>query len=89
MSVNIRVIGAGNLANEVRKKAQVMMLDLHAGLVQISAVDTGQFRAAWTVDTQVLKIENNVEHAEPLARGRSPQMPAGSIEAEIDRVTKL
>lgn len=89
MSIKVTIRSSGNLADELRKKSKVMLLDLHAGLTQMSPVDTGDFRNEWTVDTNAMTIENHKEYAEALANGHSPQAPAGWIEAEIDRVTKL
>lgn len=64
------------------------LLDLHAGLVQRTPVDTGRARSGWQVDTQAGVIENNVEYIEALNRGHSAQAPAGFVEAEIDRATR-
>lgn len=70
----------------ITKAAQdKLLLDLHAGLVGVTPVDTGQAKQGWTVDTQAGKIENNVEHVPKLNQGHSPQAPAGFIETEIDK----
>ena len=75
-----------SLVDNATKK---MLLDLHAGLVQRTPVDTGRARGGWTVDTSAGVIENNVEYVDALNAGHSKQAPAGWIEAEIDRATRL
>jgi hypothetical protein len=67
---------------------QTKMIDLHKMVVQKSPVDEGNFRAAWTVDTNTLSLENNSEYAEPLAHGHSPQAQDGWIDDSIADVFK-
>jgi hypothetical protein len=67
---------------------QTKLIDLHKVLVQKSPVDEGNFRAAWTVDTNTLTIENNSEYAEPLANGHSPQAQKGWVEDSAADVFK-
>ncbi len=89
MSVGVRVTVTGSLADDLRRQLEARMIDLHGRLVLKSPVDTGQFRAAWTVDAASLTIENHTEYAEALARGHSPQAADGWIEAELDNVFRL
>jgi hypothetical protein len=79
-------------AKQVEVAAKVT-LDAHKNLVLASPVDTGAFRAAWTVETPTKafengKIENNTEYAVPLVNGHSPQAPAGWIENAVVAAVK-
>ena len=65
--------------------AAKVTLDAHRNVVMASPVDSGTFRAAWTVETPTKPFENGTvanatEYAIPLAHGHSPQAPAGWIE---------
>ncbi len=81
------------LEAKVLQVTQKLTLDAHARLVTASPVDSGAFRGAWTVQTPTQPfepgvIENNKEYAVPLAKGHSPQAPAGWIENELTAVVK-
>ena len=75
----------------IKDTADKIAIDLHAGLVLNTPVDSGRARAGWTVDTasQNPVIENNVAYIGVLNSGSSKQSPAGFVEAEIDKATKL
>lgn len=86
MSVRVTVKSSGSIQDDIVQDIQKRLLDLHSMLVQKSPVDTGSFRAAWTVDTATLSVENNNEYAEALAHGHSPQAPDGWIDESITAV---
>ncbi len=88
MSLRITVRGRGSLQADMMDDLQTKMIDLHRMVVQKSPVDEGTFRAAWTVDTNVLSLENNSDHAEALAEGHSPQAQKGWIDDSIADVFK-
>lgn len=86
----VRHTGGPALRDVAKLIQDKMLLDLHAGLVLRTPVDTGQLRAGWTVDTDAGKIENNVTYViEVMENGHSRQTPPGTITSEIDRVTRL
>lgn len=82
-------ISGDDIAAIIEDDIKLMLLDLHNGLVLNTPVDTGNARLGWTVDTNAGVIENNVEYVEALNNGHSSQAPAGFIETEIDRATRL
>jgi hypothetical protein len=74
--------------------ASKITLDVHAAVVRGSPVDTGEFRAAWTVETptqpfQNGKIQNNTVYGPFLATGHSKQAPDGWIDNAIEAATRL
>lgn len=77
------------LADIVTDEEVKMLLDLHGGLVRKTPVDTGNARAGWSVDTVAMTIENPVDYIDALNNGHSGQAPAGFIENEVDRVSRL
>ena len=89
MTFRISITSDGKLDTLVNDNMAKTLLDLHAGVVPVSPVDTGRFRAAWTVDTTGGVIENNVEYGSALNAGHSKQAPAGFVENEIDKVARL
>lgn len=88
MSVRITIKQKGSLQADMLSDIKTKVIDTHTAVVKKSPVDTGDFRAAWTVDTNTLSIENNSDHAEALAKGHSPQAPDGWIEETIKDIFK-
>lgn len=82
--MRIRVTALGNLNDEIKKDLIKSAEDLRKALMQNSPVDVGTFEGAWTLDPVTITIENNMDYAEALAEGHSPQAPDGWIETEID-----
>jgi hypothetical protein len=88
VSVRVTVRRRGSLEADMMADLQTKLIDLHRVVVQQSPVDTGDFRAAWTVDTNALTLDNNSDHAEALADGHSPQAQKGWIEEAAKDVFK-
>lgn len=67
-----------------------MGLDLQAGLMLATPVDTGEARNGWHSDTQGRQtvVENRVPYINRLNEGWSKQAPAGFVENVIDDVTR-
>ena len=85
MSFRVRVRNV-DLSNLLETEAKKMILDLHAGLVMATPVDTGNARGSWTVDTATLTVQSDCEYMPALNNGHSGQAPAGFIETEVDRL---
>lgn len=70
--------------------ASKMGLDLLAGLISATPVDTGVARNGWQMSKngRSVIVENQVPYIGILNDGTSKQAPAGFIEDEIDRVTR-
>jgi len=82
---------AGKEQLELNKK---ITADVHTNVVLGSPVDTGNFRAAWTVELpnkpfENGKVENTTPYGPALARGHSQQAPNGWIENAVEAATKL
>lgn len=86
--VTVNAVNIRDLERVCEAAQAKLLLDLHAGLVMATPVDTGQARQGWVVDTQAGTIENNVAHIEALNNGHSGQAAAGFIETEIDNATR-
>lgn len=88
--IRATVTGAtlGDFKDIIRDEEAKTLLDLHRGLVLASPVDTGVFRAGWTVDTTAGTIENATAYAEAVANGHSPQAPIGWVEDQMDKASK-
>ena len=74
--------------------AAKMTIDVHAAVVLGSPVDTGAFRAAWTVTVpdkpfQNGVIENSTPYGPALMHGHSKQAPNGWVANAIEAATKL
>lgn len=76
------------LAKDVADKTAI---DLHAGLVLRTPKATGRAAGGWMVDTNGPNpiVENNVEYIGRLNDGWSQQAPAGFVEVEMDRATRI
>lgn len=68
-----------------------MGLDLLAGLIVATPVDEGTARNGWQIagTGQITTVENMVPYIGVLNDGHSKQSPAGFVESEIDKVTRL
>jgi hypothetical protein len=79
VSIRITIKQKGSLQADMLSDLKTKLIDLHTAVVKKSPVDTGDFRAAWTVDTATLSLENNSDHAEAMDNGHSPQAPKGFV----------
>lgn len=71
--------------------AKKTALDIHAGLVMVTPVDTGRARNGWQLSADGnggMTVENQVPYIEALNTGHSKQAPAGFIEQVIDDATR-
>lgn len=75
------------VVEEVTKK---LALDLQAGLILATPVDTGQARNGWQIEDagELTVVQNMVPYIGVLNDGHSKQAPAGFVENVIDDVTK-
>ncbi|MFZ4165309.1 hypothetical protein [Brevundimonas sp. NPDC058933] len=74
----------------VQEVVKKLALDLQAGLMLATPVDTGQARNGWQIAEagDLTAVENMVPYIGVLNDGHSQQAPAGFVENVIDDVTK-
>lgn len=77
-------------AEMVKQARDKMGLDLMAGLIQTTPVDTGRARAGWQLENEgdFAVVSNMVPYIGVLNDGHSQQAPAGFVENEMDRVAR-
>ena len=90
---NMPIIESMIEREEIALAAKVT-IDVHRNVVLGSPVDTGAFRAAWTVETPTRpfengKVENNTAYGPALVHGHSTQAPNGWIDNAIEAATRL
>lgn len=75
-------------AIDPEKLHKVVVLDVFAGVVDKTPIDTGRAKAGWQVEGKYPKsiVKNNVEYIVPLEEGHSSAAPQGMATLTVEEV---